>query len=226
MRLGALFSGGKDSTYAVHAAQTQGYEVACLLSILGRSEESLLLHHPNIRWTALQAQSMGIPQITAESGSDDEDEELESLGALLAQAVERFGIGGLVHGGIRSKFQRDRFGRACSDAGLELVSPLWGADPRLHMESLLDAGFEFLMSSVSAGGLDESWLGRTVTRGDLAVLGGLSERHGFNLDFEGGEAETFVTDCPLFSRPVRITSHSKTWDRYRGGFEILGAELG
>ena len=225
MKLGVLFSGGKDSTYAVHAAKIQDHEVSCLLSIFGRSDESLLLHHPNIRWTALQAHSMGIPQITIKSDSDDTDEELASLKTLLAQAVEEFGIEGLVHGGIKSRFQMDRFGRACSDAGLELVSPLWGVESQQYMNKLLDIGFEFIISSVSAGGLDESWLGKSITREDLVTLGMLSERHGFNLDFEGGEAETFVTDCPLFSRPVRITNHNKTWDKYRGRFEILDAEL-
>ena len=47
MNLGSLFSGGKDSTYAIYLAQKQGHHVTCLLSIFPKSEESHLLHHPN-----------------------------------------------------------------------------------------------------------------------------------------------------------------------------------
>jgi len=53
----------------------------------------------------------------------------------------------------------------------------------------------------------------------------LSQKFGFNLSFEGGEAETFVTDCPLFSYPIKILKSKKTWDGYRGRFEILEAKL-
>ncbi len=47
----------------------------------------------------------------------------------------------------------------------------------------------------------------------------------FNLNFEGGEAETFVLDCPLFSNPIIINQSKKIWDGYRGRFEILDARL-
>jgi diphthamide synthase (EF-2-diphthine--ammonia ligase) len=53
----------------------------------------------------------------------------------------------------------------------------------------------------------------------------LSEKFRFNLNFEGGEAETFVIDCPLFSNPIKINQYEKKWDGYRGRFEIVDAEL-
>ena len=224
--LAALFSGGKDSTRAIDLARRQGHEVACLVSVVARSPESRLLHHPNMRWTRLQAEAMGIPQITAVSESDDTAEELRVLEGLLADARERFGIDGLVHGGIRSGFQKERFEGLCGRLGLAAVAPLWGADPDGHMYGLLDAGFTFVVTSVSAGGLDERWLGHAVSaRRDIDALRGLSSRFGFNLDFEGGEAETFVTKCPLFSGSIRINRGDGRWDGYRGRFEIADAEL-
>jgi len=53
----------------------------------------------------------------------------------------------------------------------------------------------------------------------------LSEKFGFNLNFEGGEAETFVIDCPLFFNAIKINKFTKNWDGYRGRFEIVDAEL-
>jgi diphthamide synthase (EF-2-diphthine--ammonia ligase) len=53
----------------------------------------------------------------------------------------------------------------------------------------------------------------------------LSKKFGFNLNFEGGEAETFVINCPFFSNPIKINKFEKNWDGYRGRFEIVDAEL-
>jgi len=60
---------------------------------------------------------------------------------------------------------------------------------------------------------------------DLNKLQDLSIKYGFNINFEGGEAETFVIDCPLFTSPISIKKSKKIWDGYRGRFEILEAEL-
>ena len=56
-------------------------------------------------------------------------------------------------------------------------------------------------------------------------LNKLSEKYGFNLNFEGGEAETIVVDCPLYSEPIIINKSKTTWDGYRGRFEIEVAGL-
>ena len=76
MKLASLFSGGKDSAYAIHLAKKQGHDVVCLLSIFPKSDESHLLHHPNLKWTKLQSESMNIPQLTGISSSDNTDDEL------------------------------------------------------------------------------------------------------------------------------------------------------
>ena len=91
--------------------------------------------------------------------------------------------------------------------------------------TLLDSNFEFIMTTVSSDGLDESWLGKSLSKTDIDTLKQLSKKFGFNLNFEGGEAETFVVDCPLFSNSINITKSNKTWDGYRGRFEIVDARL-
>ena len=83
MKLACLFSGGKDSTYAIHLAKKQGHDVVCLLSIFPKSEESHLLHHPNLRWTKLQSESMNIPQLTIISNSNETSDELIVMEKLL-----------------------------------------------------------------------------------------------------------------------------------------------
>jgi len=129
MKLASLFSGGKDSVYAIYLAKKQEHQVECLLSIFAHSDESHLLHHPNLQWTKLQSKSMNIPQLTINSISDNIDDELIVLEDLLKIAKEKFGIEGLVHGGIKSKFQKEKFSTICLKLGLSLVSPLWNTEP-------------------------------------------------------------------------------------------------
>jgi len=225
MKLASLFSGGKDSAYAIYLAQKQGHEVVCLLSVIPKSDESHLLHHPNIQWTKLQSESMNIPQLILTSDSDDTDEELSTLEKLLQNAKNQFGIEGLVHGGIKSNFQKDKFEILCNQLNLVAVAPLWNTEPQSYMNDLLDSKFNFIMTTVTADGLDDSWLGKLILKSDIDILKNLSEKFGFNLNFEGGESETFVLDCPLFTNPIKINQSKKIWDGYRGRFEIVDARI-
>ncbi len=225
MKLACLFSGGKDSTFAIHLAQKQGHEVVCLLSIFTKSDESHLLHHPNLQWTKLQSESMNIPQLTARSDSEKTEDELSALSTLLQKAKEKFNIEGLVHGGIKSQFQKEKFELLCVELDLMSLAPLWGTDPLQYMNELIDNNFNFIMTTVTSDGLDDMWLGKSISKSEIKILKKLSEKFKFNLNFEGGEAETFVLDCPLFSNPITINQSKKIWDGYRGRFEIVDAGL-
>ena len=47
--------------------------------------------------------------------------------------------------------------------------------------------FRFIIVSVSADGLDDSWLGKEIDKRNLEKLEKFSKKFGFNLNFEGGE---------------------------------------
>ena len=91
--------------------------------------------------------------------------------------------------------------------------------------SLLSANFSIVITSVSCLGLDSAWLGCRLDHDKVNNLEKLSSKYGFNLNFEGGEAETIVTDCPLYTRKFVITKSVVTWEGERGIFEILDFEL-
>ena len=226
MKVASLFSGGKDSTYSIYKAKQEGHQIRCLITILPLSEESMLLHFPNIEFTKLQSKSMGIPQIYIESRSNETETEVNLIEKILAKAKSEHDLEGLVHGGIFSEFQKNIFDRVCSKLNLKLISPLWQKEQIEYMKNLIESNFHFIITSVSADGLDEKWLGKEITIQDLEKLDQLSKKYGFNINFEGGEAETIVTDCPLFSHPIMILKSRKIWDGIRGRFEILDAELG
>ena len=225
MKLAALFSGGKDSTYAIYLAKKLSHSVDVLLTLYPHSSESHLLHHPNIKFTSLQAESMKIPQLIEEISSTDTKAEFEKLDKLITRAKENYSIEGIVHGGILSKYQKDNFSSICEKNNLEIISPLWNTKPESYMKKLLEENFEYIISSVSSDGLNDSWLGQIIDKNRLETLEKLQKKFGFNLNFEGGEAETFVINCPLFEKSLFIQDSSTHWDGYRGRFEILDVKL-
>ncbi len=225
MNLAALFSGGKDSTFAIYKEKQKGNNIACAVTIFPKSDESMFLHYPNIDITKLQAKSMNIPHIFSQTNSNDVETEMQEIQKLLEQAKKDYSIEGLVHGGILSKFQKERFENISSKLNLKIFSPLWQINQKEYLKDLLEAKFRFIITSVSSAGLDESWLGKEITTQDVEKLEKLAAKHGFNLSFEGGEAETLVLDCPLFSSPIKIIDSKKNWDGYRGRFEITQAIL-
>ena len=225
MKLAALFSGGKDSTFAIYKEKSRGHVIACAVTILPKSDESTFLHYPNIHMTKLQVQSMHIQHLFSQTDSNDVEIEMREIEKLLVKAKKDFGIGGLVHGGILSEFQKNHFETICNKLNLKIFSPLWKVDQKEYMKSLIESKFRFIITSVSSAGLEDSWLGKEITVDEVEKLEQLAKKYGFNLSFEGGEAETLVLDCPLFSSPIKIIKSQKIWDGYRGRFEITDASL-
>ena len=214
MILASLFSGGKDSTFAIYKAQQLGHQVKCLVTLFPKSDESHLLHYSNIELSELQSKSMGLPHLTIKASSYDTEVELERLGEVLELAKTKFGIEGIVHGGIMSKFQKEKFQNIAGEIGLELISPIWNKGQTDYLKELIEENFDFIITSVSADGLDDSWLGEVIDLDNLNILESLSSKHGFNINFEGGEAETFVINCPLFKNPITIKRAKNVWDGY------------
>ena len=134
-------------------------------------------------------------------------------------------LNGIVHGGILSEYQKDNFSLICEKNQLKIISPLWNKEPESYMKELLNENFEYIISTVSSAGLNDSWLGRIIDKNGLDELQKLQKKFRFNLNFEGGEAETFVTNCPLFEKRLLIQDSTTEWDGYRGRFEILEAKL-
>ncbi|MEM4246239.1 MAG: TIGR00289 family protein, partial [Candidatus Bathyarchaeia archaeon] len=86
-------------------------------------------------------------------------------------------------------------------------------------------GFEFILSACTARGFTSEWLGRKIDKGSLNGLRELTARFNLNPAFEGGEAETFVTDSPLFDKRIQILEGEALWDLDRGVYVIKRAAL-
>jgi diphthine-ammonia ligase len=224
LKVAVLYSGGKDSTYAAYLGRKKGDELACLITLSPSRSDSYMFHYPNIRWTALQAEAMRLPQVMLETKGVKE-EELADLSKAIMIARRRYSIEGVYTGALASVYQEERVERICEDLDVKAVSPLWHIDQVAHLRNIVAGGFKVIMTGVAALGLDEGWLGRPLDGKAVDDLAKLHTKYGVNPGLEGGEGETFVLDCPLFDRRVEVLSSSKHWEGDRGYLEILDARL-
>ena len=233
----SLFSGGKDSSWALYRALEAGKPIERLVTV-HPTGESFMYHIPATELAALAAESIGLPLLdvrpddfetateAGETAGERGDRELEPLERALAELSDELGgIGGLTAGAVESSYQTDRIEGMCDRLDAELFAPLWQEDPRGLIDAMLDAGFEIRIVRVAARGLEEGWLGRTIDAEAVSELEELNEEYGVHLLGEGGEFETLVTDGPHMDRPIELEG-SAEFDGVRGTFRIENAWLG
>ncbi|QQR92437.1 MAG: diphthine--ammonia ligase [Candidatus Iainarchaeum archaeon] len=224
MRLCVLFSGGKDSTYAVHLAKQAGHEVACLLSMAPHNKESFLFHVPNMHMTELQAKSMEIPLVLVQTSGKKTQEYMDLKQAL--QTIKKTQrIQGIVTGAVNSIYQATRMQTIAHELGLYCFNPLWQTKPSAHWHELLLQGFEIMLVSVAAHGLDKKWLGKTITSENVDALIALERSHGISPIGEGGEYESYVVDAPLYWKKIRVQQFKDEWKGLQGTRHIMRAQL-
>jgi uncharacterized protein (TIGR00290 family) len=78
MKLAALFSGGKDSTYAAYLAEKEGHEVSIFACMRPARLDSYMFHGVNIHLVPLVAEAQGKPLALAPS-SGEKEKEVEEL---------------------------------------------------------------------------------------------------------------------------------------------------
>ncbi|MCG3108593.1 hypothetical protein L3N51_00877 [Metallosphaera sp. J1] len=202
MKVCSLFSGGKDSTFALHWAILKGFEVECLVTILPKRKDSWMFQYNNVELTEYQAEVLGIPLVTVRS-SGEKDAELSDLRMAL-KTVKSRGAMGIVTGALLSDYQRMNINMLADELDLKVYSPLWRKDQERYMKELIEYGFEFIITSATAYGFPFELVGKVITMEDVERIVERSRKFGFNPAFEGGEAETFVINAPLFKRKLIV----------------------
>lgn len=224
MKLGILLSGGKDSLYAAYKAVQHGNEITCCLTIKSVNAESYMFHTPHIDGVHLQAQAMQKILLVQET-TGEKERELDDLRILLQRAKDEQGIEGITTGAVGSQYQASRIQKICFELGLHCFNPLWQMNQLQLLEELLEHHFEVLFTGVFAYPLTEDWLGKMLTPEVIAELAKLEDKFCLNPAGEGGELESYVLDCPLFSQKICIKESSTSYDNYAGILHITQAHL-
>jgi ABC transporter with metal-binding/Fe-S-binding domain ATP-binding protein len=229
----SLFSGGKDSSWALYRALASGLDVTRLVTV-HPGGDSYMYHVPATDLASLAAESIGIDLVEVDPGdlgaekatdaSAQGDAELEPLEAVISDLRAELPLAGVTAGAVESEFQTSRIEAMCDRLDIDLFAPLWQREPAELATEMLDDGFEILIVQVAAAGLDESWLGRRLDADALADLVALNEEYGVHPLGEGGEFETVVTDGPHMQRPLDL-SWETVWEGTRGHLRITDARL-
>lgn len=220
MKVAALFSGGKDSTYAIYVALQRGWDVTHAIAIHPADPASMLYHVPNVHVTPLLAEAMGIPIVEEPAGAGEEAE-LDAL----RRAIRRTGAEGVLVGAIESDYQHARVNRVGHELGVRVFAPLWRRNPEHLLADYLAARFDIRFSAVSAEGLDASWLGRPLDAAAAADLLRLRNRVGLHPCGEGGEFETIVLHAPFFRKRLEVLEAEPVWEGTSGSWRIKNAHL-
>ncbi len=223
MKLAVLYSGGKDSNYALYKAMEE-HEITCLISVFSENKESYMFHVPNIHLVEMQAEAMEKP-IVIGTTKGEKEKELADLENSIRKAVELHKIEGLVTGAIASKYQADRIEKICKDIGIECINPLWGIEANQLLRELVEKKFRVLITGIAGYPLEENWLGRDLNPDSIKELAEIEEKYGLSSSGEGGEIETTVLDAPFFKKKIEIDESKKEAKANTGVLYIIKAHL-
>lgn len=223
MKLGVLFSGGKDSTIALHETAKKN-KIECLIILISENKESYMFHTPNIKITKLQAQALEIPTVYFDTKGKQE-EELKDLELAISSAIENFKIEGIVTGAIASVYQSQRIQRICKKLQIKCINPLWKKNQKSILYKMVEDKYKVIISGVFAYPLNEKWLGRIIDNKIIEKLIDLNKKYGLSISGEGGEIETTVLDAPLFTKKIEITEYKIDAKNNCGVFTIKEAQL-
>lgn len=196
MKAVGLFSGGKDSLYAVHLAEKQGVTVDHLITLL-----------PTLPWPSPHSENIEALKILAESMKKHltiVDFKRENA---FIEALKSLEVDALVAGDINVEAHLSGLKDVCSKTGLELLEPIYGRDTSELFHEIFGLGFKALITGVNLEDLGEEWLGFTIskeTSGEFLSKIGNADPLG-----ENGEFHTLVLECPLYSKPFKVESVKK-----------------
>lgn len=223
MRLGVLFSGGKDSCLALWKAMAE-HEIACLVTLISKNPESYMFHVPNIHMAEMQAEAIGLPIIKKETPGVKE-EELVELKQAIQEAKEKYRLKGITTGAIQSEYQKSRIQKICDELQLKCINPLWQKNQLELLKELVQNKFEAIISGIFAYGLKKELLGKRIDNEVIAKLEQLKVKMSINPAGEGGEIETTVLDAPFFRKRIAVKEFEIQYGNDSGVFLIKKANL-
>jgi diphthine-ammonia ligase len=224
LKLGVLFSGGKDSARAAQIMQEQNYHLSCLIYLKSQNDYSYMFQSAGGELVELQAEAMQIPLIT-QATKGEKEVELEDLQKAIKKAKDLHQIQGIVCGALFSNYQRDRIESICETVGLKMFAPLWHKSQLQHMHEVINSNTKAIITAVAADGLNEDWLGKEIDHLLLNDLNILDQKVGLNVAGEGGEFETLVLDGPLFKKSIKLIETEKLMDGKHSGKLIINKAI-
>jgi asparagine synthase (glutamine-hydrolysing) len=85
-----------------------------------------------------------------------------------------------------------------------VFSPLWHYNQIDEVKELIKMDIKAIITKIAGYGLNRNYLNKLIDKDILSNLIILENKLGFNVAGEGGEYESFVLDCPLFNKKIKV----------------------
>ena len=208
MDVAILYSGGKDSTYAIEHAMLKGWNIRYLISVKPTRKDCFLFHYATVEMTKELSKILSIPHFYLNCKVANPRKEAAIIKDFIQKTQKKVKIDAVILGGTGlQETQLRSIQEAMLELGIDSFASHAGEDHDLIIEQMLNQGYEILITQIASDGLKE-WLGKKITMENFSQLKKDSARYGFHIGFEGGYADTLVTDCPMFSKRIAIDDMS------------------
>lgn len=194
-RAAISWSGGKDCCTALMRASA-AFDVVAMVTMFGEDGERSRSHGLRPDVISAHATRLGVESLTTRcTWQTYTDQYVALLGEVKAR-----GITHVIFGDIMGEPHKAWNEQVCAHHGLVPVMPLWGEPTRVLAEEFIARGGEARLVTVRPPLLDQFWLGTFL---DATALNQF-EQIGVDPCGELGEYHTVVTNCPLFSSPLKL----------------------
>jgi len=206
----ASYSGGKDSVLAFYKAKQQGMTPLALITTFNTDKKRSRFHRIPEPVLESIAESIGVPVWLIKTSGDEYAKNFEEK---LRFAKEQ-GAEVCVFGDIDIKGHIEWCTERCEKTGLEPVFPLYGQKRETVVNDFIDCGFTAHITIIDTTRVSGDILGKPLTKETLNELQTL----GVDLCGENGEYHTFVSDGPIFKKPIEYSYGQMTAEN---GYAIL-----
>ena len=222
MKVAVLYSGGKDSTYAIAYALEKGWDVSYLLSIKPSRTDCYLFHYATVEHTQLQARLMGIPHIIVPCNVANPRLEAN----IVRKVVEKNYVDAVILGGTGLQVTQIKSVQdALLPLGVETFASHAGYDHENLLRNMLNKSYKIMITQFAAEGLNVRWLGKILDKTSFEELKHLSQIYGFHIGGDGSAFDTFVVDCPLFNRRIEFGSVDKCMENAFSGYIVASSPI-
>lgn len=194
------WSSGKDSTFALRAAQADGgVEVAGLLTTLNGSADRVAMHAVRRELLEAQADRLGLPLHQVDLPWPCPNDTYERLMADAMTAARADGVDAVVFGDLFLEDIRAYREDALDGTGVRPLFPLWHLPTDALAREMVAAGVRAILTCVNPAQLPAEFAGRQFDEQFLDDLPAGVDPCG-----ENGEFHTFVYDGPGFASPIQV----------------------
>ena len=207
MKVGIMFSGGKDSTFAIDYCLSRGWSVEWLLSVKPNRTDCFLFHFATVEHTPVLAEQMGFKHRLISCSVADPEQEA----ALVKKEVETLPkVDAVVLGGVGlQETQLRSIQTALRPMNIEVFAAHAGQEHDKVMLEMLNKGYKFMITQIASDGLGEKQLGTILSPDTIQEFFSRSKKFGFHVGGEGGYYDTLTIDGPIFKNKIEIlASHS------------------